>query len=105
AAAANVPEVRRRRQSRRTPSRKAERQRSGARKKSFIAAAGVTAAAANVPEVRRRRQRRRTPEQQSGAPAERCEGEIGVPRFELGTSPTRTERATRLRHTPTAATG
>src|SRR5436190_12666272 len=26
---------------------------------------------------------------------------IGVPRFELGTSPTRTERATRLRHTPT----
>ena len=25
---------------------------------------------------------------------------IGVPRFELGTSPTRTERATRLRHTP-----
>ena len=26
--------------------------------------------------------------------------EIGVPRFELGTSPTRTERATRLRHTP-----
>src|SRR5690242_21028275 len=27
-------------------------------------------------------------------------GEIGVPRFELGTSPTRTERATRLRHTP-----
>src|SRR5262249_60698249 len=28
---------------------------------------------------------------------------IGVPRFELGTSPTRTERATRLRHTPRAA--
>src|SRR5437773_11347543 len=28
---------------------------------------------------------------------------IGVPRFELGTSPTRTERATRLRHTPNAA--
>ena len=27
---------------------------------------------------------------------------IGVPRFELGTSPTRTERATRLRHTPSA---
>ena len=27
-------------------------------------------------------------------------GKIGVPRFELGTSPTRTERATRLRHTP-----
>ena len=27
---------------------------------------------------------------------------IGVPRFELGTSPTRTERATRLRHTPEA---
>src|SRR5436190_2626982 len=27
-------------------------------------------------------------------------GAIGVPRFELGTSPTRTERATRLRHTP-----
>jgi single-strand DNA-binding protein len=26
-----------------------------------------------------------------------------VPRFELGTSPTRTERATRLRHTPNAA--
>jgi hypothetical protein len=26
--------------------------------------------------------------------------QIGVPRFELGTSPTRTERATRLRHTP-----
>ena len=25
---------------------------------------------------------------------------VGVPRFELGTSPTRTERATRLRHTP-----
>ena len=25
---------------------------------------------------------------------------IGVPRFELGTSPTRTERATKLRHTP-----
>jgi hypothetical protein len=25
---------------------------------------------------------------------------IGVPRFELGASPTRTERATRLRHTP-----
>jgi single-strand DNA-binding protein len=28
---------------------------------------------------------------------------VGVPRFELGTSPTRTERATRLRHTPSAA--
>ena len=28
--------------------------------------------------------------------------EIGVPRFELGASPTRTERATRLRHTPRA---
>ena len=28
--------------------------------------------------------------------------DIGVPRFELGTSPTRTERATRLRHTPSA---
>ncbi len=28
---------------------------------------------------------------------------IGVPRFELGTSPTRTERATRLRHTPKTA--
>ena len=28
---------------------------------------------------------------------------IGVPRFELGTSPTRTERATRLRHTPRTA--
>ena len=27
-------------------------------------------------------------------------GRIGVPRFELGASPTRTERATRLRHTP-----
>src|SRR6185295_11005911 len=27
---------------------------------------------------------------------------IGVPRFELGTSPTRTERATRMRHTPGA---
>ena len=27
---------------------------------------------------------------------------IGVPRFELGASPTRTERATRLRHTPSA---
>ena len=27
---------------------------------------------------------------------------IGVPRFELGASPTRTERATRLRHTPEA---
>ncbi len=27
---------------------------------------------------------------------------IGVPRFELGASPTRTERATRLRHTPGA---
>ena len=27
---------------------------------------------------------------------------IGVPRFELGTSPTRTERATRLRHTPSS---
>src|SRR2546423_9445027 len=26
---------------------------------------------------------------------------IGLPRFELGTSPTRTERATRLRHSPT----
>src|SRR5439155_5594082 len=25
---------------------------------------------------------------------------VGVPRFELGASPTRTERATRLRHTP-----
>src|SRR5207253_10973756 len=25
---------------------------------------------------------------------------VGVPRFELGTSPTRTERATRLRYTP-----
>jgi hypothetical protein len=25
---------------------------------------------------------------------------IGLPRFELGTSPTRTERATRLRHSP-----
>ena len=31
-----------------------------------------------------------------------CYAEIGVPRFELGTSPTRTERATRLRHTPSA---
>src|SRR5579875_867937 len=30
---------------------------------------------------------------------------IGVPRFELGTSPTRTERATRLRHTPDRAIG
>jgi streptomycin 6-kinase len=30
---------------------------------------------------------------------------IGVPRFELGTSPTRTERATRLRHTPSRAIG
>ena len=30
---------------------------------------------------------------------------IGVPRFELGTSPTRTERATRLRHTPRRETG
>ena len=30
----------------------------------------------------------------------RGSAEIGVPRFELGTSPTRTERATRLRHTP-----
>src|SRR5437763_16872689 len=29
---------------------------------------------------------------------------IGVPRFELGTSPTRTERATRLRHTPVKPT-
>src|SRR5436305_14895528 len=28
--------------------------------------------------------------------------EVGVPRFELGASPTRTERATRLRHTPRA---
>jgi dinuclear metal center YbgI/SA1388 family protein len=28
---------------------------------------------------------------------------IGVPRFELGTSPTRTERATRLRHTPSGS--
>ncbi len=27
---------------------------------------------------------------------------VGVPRFELGASPTRTERATRLRHTPGA---
>src|SRR5262245_10808090 len=35
-----------------------------------------------------------------GSPAQ-----IGVPRFELGTSPTRTERATRLRHTPSAAKG
>jgi putative hydrolase of the HAD superfamily len=32
-------------------------------------------------------------------------GEIGVPRFELGTSPTRTERATRLRHTPDSGIG
>ena len=31
-------------------------------------------------------------------------GKIGVPRFELGASPTRTERATRLRHTPSADT-
>src|SRR5712691_2875014 len=30
---------------------------------------------------------------------------IGVPRFELGTSPTRTERATRLRHTPNSGLG
>ena len=30
---------------------------------------------------------------------------IGVPRFELGASPTRTERATRLRHTPSAGKG
>ena len=30
---------------------------------------------------------------------------IGVPRFELGTSPTRTERATRLRHTPSRPQG
>src|SRR6185503_4221803 len=30
-----------------------------------------------------------------------CKGEVvGLPRFELGTSPTRTERATRLRHSP-----
>lgn len=33
-------------------------------------------------------------------PAGESERDIGVPRFELGTSPTRTERATRLRHTP-----
>ena len=33
----------------------------------------------------------------------RPEPAIGVPRFELGTSPTRTERATRLRHTPRPA--
>ena len=30
---------------------------------------------------------------------------IGVPRFELGASPTRTERATRLRHTPSCDKG
>src|SRR6476620_3107356 len=35
------------------------------------------------------------------APADfRFAESIGVPRFELGASPTRTERATRLRHTP-----
>ena len=33
------------------------------------------------------------------APAEK-RLQIGLPRFELGTSPTRTERATRLRHSP-----
>ena len=35
-------------------------------------------------------------------PGDRVPPLIGVPRFELGTSPTRTERATRLRHTPSA---
>src|SRR6188472_4664614 len=35
------------------------------------------------------------------APADfRFAESIGVPRFELGASPARTERATRLRHTP-----
>ena len=32
-----------------------------------------------------------------------CRAFIGAPRFELGTSPTRTVRATRLRHAPTQA--
>ncbi len=32
-------------------------------------------------------------------------GDIGLPRFELGTSPTRTERATRLRHSPWPSRG
>src|SRR5579884_4329208 len=36
----------------------------------------------------------------AGASADPGPASIGVPRFELGTSPTRTERATRLRHTP-----
>ena len=40
-------------------------------------------------------------ERAAGA-APRPRQRIGVPRFELGTSPTRTERATRLRHTPEA---
>src|SRR5262249_47518126 len=42
--------------------------------------------------------RSRNPHSQIPTPARL----IGVPRFELGASPTRTERATRLRHTPSA---
>ena len=55
--------------------------------------------AASLRDVPRRR--RGLPRRES-APADSRLAEIGVPRFELGTSPTRTERATRLRHTPSA---
>ena len=58
---------------------------------------GTTAFAAELPPGRR------TPPPCSGMcvpSSRRPHTVIGVPRFELGTSPTRTERATRLRHTP-----
>ena len=42
----------------------------------------------------------RTPRREPARKRSFRAGTIGVPRFELGTSPTRTERATRLRHTP-----
>src|SRR4029453_8368160 len=49
--------------------------------------------------------RQRYREKCGGTVSNTCRLSIGVPRFELGTSPTRTERATRLRHTPRTVTG
>ena len=45
---------------------------------------------------------RRLEEREQGPPRQcrRDPGDIGAPRFELGTSPTRTVRATRLRYAP-----
>src|SRR4029077_14935367 len=44
--------------------------------------------------------RARIPQGRNPLPRTPALRKVGVPRFELGTSPTRTERATRLRHTP-----